>query len=663
MTILTRSFRSLCRQPLLFGVSVATLAVGLAVCSVGVSLLESILLQPLPYPEPNRLVMVWNVKDDNPGRRLPVSRRSFDELGASTRSFTQLAAGREWSFIAPTSRGPEQRLGALVSGQFFTMLGAPIAAGRLFTSDDLAGNVPNAVILSHRFWSERFGGDPGAIGTSIILNDRPFTVVGILGEAFLFLPWPNVDIWAPLAVDPDQQAFPDLGNLWVLARLGAAATIADAQAEADLVTARLAESARAENQGLGALVVPLHQQLVGTSRSALLAVWSATLLVFLIACCNVAGLLVARWLSQRREFAIRAALGATPSQMVRVIAYDVFWITALGAGVGLLLSAALIEFIVALNPTLFPRMQQVGVKWAGTSFTVAVGLAAIVGFGLPSVLRTVRFRIAESLKLQRSERRGLFRNWSGQDTLISLETALAFAMVVGTLLMIQTVVRMQSVDLGFNPAGVLPARLPFSSSDYPTEERLHSHYRSLLDRLGSQPGVSQVGASTALPLSGMRETIPVSVAGADATSVQFAQVSSGYFTAMRIPILRGREFSEADDARSPPVAIVDAAFARQHFGDEDPLGKLIAVGTAPGSNCAIVGVVGDVRQLGPRGAHEPMVYVPLFQMTRSFSFMALRTASASTAGLADAFSFRVRCQAHIRADMFWKGNFLAHLAI
>ena len=637
MTILTRSFRSLCRQPLLFGVSVATLAVGLAVCSVGVSLLESILLQPLPYPEPNRLVMVWNVKDDNPGRRLPVSRRSFDELGASTRSFTQLAAGREWSFIAPTSRGPEQRLGALVSGQFFTMLGAPIAAGRLFTSDDLAGNVPNAVILSHRFWSERFGGDPGAIGTSIILNDRPFTVVGILGEAFLFLPWPNVDIWAPLAVDPDQQAFPDLGNLWVLARLGAAATIADAQAEADLVTARLAESARAENQGLGALVVPLHQQLVGTSRSALLAVWSATLLVFLIACCNVAGLLVARWLSQRREFAIRAALGATPSQMVRVIAYDVFWITALGAGVGLLLSAALIEFIVALNPTLFPRMQQVGVKWAGTSFTVAVGLAAIVGFGLPSVLRTVRFRIAESLKLQRSERRGLFRNWSGQDTLISLETALAFAMVVGTLLMIQTVVRMQSVDLGFNPAGVLTARLPFSSSDYPTEERLHSHFRSLLDRLGSQPGVSQVGASTALPLSGMRETIPVSVAGADATSVQFAQVSSGYFTAMRIPILRGREFSEADDARSPPVAIVDAAFARQHFGDEDPLGKLIAVGTAPGSNCAIVGVVGDVRQLGPRGADEPMVYVPLFQMTRSFSFMALRTASASTAGLADAF--------------------------
>ena len=637
MTILTRSFRSLCRQPLLFGVSVATLAVGLAVCSVGVSLLESILLQPLPYPEPNRLVMVWNVKDDNPGRRLPVSRRSFDELGASPRSFTQLAAGREWSFIAPTSRGPEQRLGALVSDQFFTMLGAPIAAGRLFTSDDLAGNVPNAVILSHRFWSERFGGDAGAIGTSIILNDRPFTIVGILGEAFLFLPWPNVDIWAPLAVDPDQQAFPDLGNLWVLARLGAAATIADAQAEADLVTARLAESARAENQGLGALVVPLHQQLVGTSRSALLAVWSATLLVFLIACCNVAGLLVARWLSQRREFAIRAALGATPSQMVRVIAYDVFWITALGAGVGLLLSAALIEFIVALNPTLFPRMQQVGVKWAGTSFTVAVGSAAIVGFGLPSVVQTVRRPIANSLKLQRSEHRGLFRNWSGQDTLISLETALAFAMVVGTLLMIQTVVRMQSFDLGFNPAGVLTARLPFSSSDYPTEERLHSHYRSLLDRLGSQPGVSQVGASTALPLSGMRETIPVSVAGADATSVQFAQVSSGYFTAMRIPILRGREFSEADDARSPPVTIVDAAFARQHFGDEDPLGRLIAVGSAPGSNCAIVGVVGDVRQLGPRGAHEPMVYFPLFQMTRRFSFMALRTASASTAGLADAF--------------------------
>ena len=637
MTVLARSFRSLWRQPLLFGASVATLAVGLAVCSVGVSLLESILLQPLPYPEPHRLLMVWNVKDDNPNRMLPVSRRTFDESKMSTRSFAQLAAARDWSFVTPTPSGPEQRLAALVSDQFLPMLGARLAAGRHFTSEDLAGDGSNAVVLSHRFWLEQFGGDRGAIGTSIVLNNRPYTIVGVLGEDFVFLPWPNVQMWAPLTVDPDQQRFPDRGNLWVVGRLSARATLAEAQAEMDLLTARLAENALAENTGIGARVVHLHQQIVGASRSPLLAVWAATVLVFLIACCNVVGLLVARWLSQRRAFAIRAAIGASPYQMVQVIACDVFWVIALGAGAGLLFSAALIEFIVALNPTLFPRMHEVGVKWAGASFTVTVGAIGIFGFGLPAVLRTVRFRIAENLDLHRSAGRRLFRKWSGQDTLIALETALAFAMVTATLLMIQTVVRMQSLDLGFNPAGVLAARLPFSPAEYPTEGKLHSHYRSLLDRLGSQPGVSHVGASTALPLSGTRETIPVSVASARPTSVQFAQVSPEYFAAMQIPILRGRSFTDADDARNSSVAIVDEAFVESHFGGEDPVGALIALGNARSASCTIVGVVGNVRQFGPLSANEPMVYFPFLQRTRWVSFFAIRAESDLPAGMSDSF--------------------------
>ena len=636
MRILTASLRSLWRQPLLFCASVATLAVGLAVCSVGVSLLESILLQPLPYPEPERLALVWNTKEDNPSRRLAVSRRTFDSVKNSSRSFTQVAAARSWSFIVPNASGPEQRLGALVSDQFHSMLGAPLTAGRHFTAQDLAGEVPNTVILSHRFWMERFGGSSEAIGASLILDGRPFRIIGILGEAFLFVPWPDVEIWAPLTVDPDQRRFPDLGNLWVISRIGTSATLAEAQAEMDLISARLAESAKAENKGLKALVVPLHEHLVGASRPVLLGVSSATLLVFLIACCNVAGLLVARWLSRRREFALRAAVGAAPTRIVQLIACDVCWIMALGAGSGLLLSAAAIDFIVSTNPTLFPRMQQVGIQWAGASFTVALGIAAIVGFGLPSVLRTVRLRIAEDLKPQRSESRSLFRMWSGQDTLISMQAALAFALVTATILMIQTVVRMQSLDLGFNPAGVLTARLPISGADYSTQEQLHAHYRSLLGRLGSQPGVSHVGASTALPLSGIRETIPVSVDSRDAIDVQFAQVSPGYFTVMRVPILRGREFSGSDDARGHRVAIVDAAFAQHHFGGEDPLGKSIDVGRALGSSCAIVGVVGNVRQFGPSVANEPMVYFPFFQMPRQNSFVALRAESDVAVGLPDA---------------------------
>ena len=178
MRALTRSFRSLWHQPLLLCASVATLALGLAVCSVGVSLLESILLQPLPYPDPNRLVMVWNVNRDNPSRRLPVSRRMFDASSRSARSFAQLGAARDWSFVVPGPEGSEQRLGALVSEEFLTVLGAPLAAGRLFTSEDLAGDIPTAAILSHRLWLDRFGGDRGAIGAAVVLDRRPFTIIG-----------------------------------------------------------------------------------------------------------------------------------------------------------------------------------------------------------------------------------------------------------------------------------------------------------------------------------------------------------------------------------------------------------------------------------------------------------------------------------------------------
>ena len=631
------SFRSLWRQPLLLSTSVAALALGFAVCSVGVSLLESILLQPLPYPDPSRLAMVWTVKSDNPSRLLPVSRRTFDESKRTTRSFAQLGAARDWSFVVPAPEGPQQRWGALVSEEFLTVLGASVAAGRLFTSDDLAGDVPAAAILSHRLWSERFSQDHSVIGSSIVLDQIPFTIVGVLAESFSFLPWPQADVWVPLTLDPDQEAFPDRGNLWVVGRLSAAASLAEAESEMDFVADRLAQSARAENKGLEARVVLLHEQIVGGSRSSLLAVWVATMLVLLIGCCNVVGLLVARWLSQRREFAIRAAIGASPSQMVQVIAYDIFWIMALAAALGLLLSAVLIDFIVAMNPTLFPRIQDVGVNWSGAAFTVTLGGIAIVAFGLPSIAGTVRFRIADRLKLQRSESGSHDRRWGGLDTLIAVETALAFAMVTATLLMVQTVSRIQSLDLGFEASGVLTARLPFSFSDYPTEEKLRTHYRALLASLAAQPGVSHVGASTALPLSGIRETIPVSVANAAPTSVPYAQVSAGYFSAMQIPILRGRGFTDADDARSSPVAIVNAAFVQNKFGGEDPIGKPIAVGDAPGSGCTVVGVVGNVRQFGLRNPPDPMVYFPLLQRGRWSSFIAIRTKSASNASLSASF--------------------------
>lgn len=630
---LIRSLRSLWRQPLLCAASVGALAAGVAVCAVGVSLLESILLDPLPYADADRLAMVWRVRPDQPDRRLPVSRRTFDESRRTTRAFSQLAATRDWPFVVAGREGAEQRWGGLASEDFLAALRAPLAAGRHFTPDDFASG-GRAVILSHRFWLERYGGDPDAVGSAISLNDGSFTIVGVLAESFAFLPRPNTDIWAPLALDPDQQAYPDRGALWVIGRLDGAATLAAAQGEMDSIAARLEGTMPAERKGLGFRLISLQEQIVGEAHASLLGVWGATTLVFLIACCNVVGLLAARWLAQRREFAIRAAVGAAPTQLARLIACDIFWIALLGTAAGLLLSVALIDLIVSLNPTVFPRMQEVAVNWSGAAFTAVLGVLGIVGIGLPNLIRATRARIAADLKLDRSAGGGRFRRWSAQDGLIALETALAFAMVTAAALMLQTVVRMEKFDLGFDSGGLLTARLPISLSTYPTEESVRSHYRTVLASLEGQPGVTEVGASTSLPLSGIRETVPLAVGDGAPAATLFAEVSPGYFGTMRIPLLRGRTFTDYDDARSSLVAIIDASFARSRFDGRDPIGHAIALGEPPGMRATVVGVVGDVRQAGPRAAQEPMVYLPLLQSPRWNTFVALRTDSSAPADLA-----------------------------
>ena len=377
-------------------------------------------------------------------------------------------------------RACEQYRGALVSEEFLPILAAYMSAGRHFTPEDFGGSGADSAILSHRIWQERFGAHAAVIGRSVTLDSRSFTVVGVLGESFARLPRPNPDIWAPRTLDPDQAAFPDRGNLWVVGRMRDGVTLREAQRELQLVSERLEQSAPDANRDLGARVVSLHQQVVGVSRASLLGVWAGTAIVFLIACCNVVALLVSRWISQRRELAIRAAVGAVPSQLARLIGYDVLWIVISGAGGGLLLSTAPLKSIVASNPTVFPRMEEVAVNWAGAAFTIALGILGTVAIAPPSIVGTARFRIiAESLKADRSATRSPSTQWRAQDTLISLETAPAFALVTATVLMIQTVLRLESFDLGFNSRGILTARLPFSVADYPSAETLNSRYRTL----------------------------------------------------------------------------------------------------------------------------------------------------------------------------------------
>ena len=599
-------------------VAVITLALGIGANTAIFSVVNAALLRPLPYEDPNRLVYVWSAEKARGINQSPASIPDLHDWREQNRVFDGMAGWWSGSYNLSGGDEPQQVGGWTVSPNFFSVLGAKPELGRTFALDEEQGTKDRVVVLSHSLWIGSFGSDQKILGRTITLDGEPHTVVGVMPAEFSS-PFPDVQLWVPWPTRAESIAPRGDRFMRVIARLKPGATIKRAQADMDTIASRLAQTYK-EDTGVTAYLVPAAQQIAGSVRPALLVLLGAVGFVLLIGCANLANLLLARSAAREKEFAIRAALGASHSDLVRQLLTESLLLSVFGGAVGILMAASGIRYLRVMVANQIPRAQDIGLDARVLLFTVGLSVLTGLAFGLFPALRSFKGRLNESLK---EGGRGSGAGVEGRrvrDLLVIWEMALALVLLVGAGLLVNSFERLRAIDPGFNTDKVLTCQVSLPSSKY-KDPQIVSFFRQLLERVRALPGVKAAGATMTMPLrnpnggywSGLniegrpaaaRESIPI---------VSFAQVTPGYFRAMGIPILKGRAFTDADNSdQSPKVAIVNATLAHRFFSDADPIGKRICLGEDPskGPWLTVVGVVGDAALESLTDPRFPQVLSP-----------------------------------------------------
>jgi putative ABC transport system permease protein len=641
--------RMLLKDSIFTSVAILTLALGIGANTAIFSVVNAVLLRPLPFANPERLVSIWETHltrgTAGPGASPP----DFREWRDRTHSFEQMTAFADRYFNLSDAGEPERLPGGIVSADFFSTLGTTMAVGRGFYPAEEQYGAHLVVVLSHGLWQRRFGADPAVVGRAINLNDQQYTIAGVAPPDFRF-PDARTQLWTPMAFAPEDR-FNTRGNhfLGVVARLRPGMTPEQAQADLNIVTAQL-EQEHKENAGIGTKVIPLREDVVGDYRSALLVLLGAVSLVLLIACTNVASLLLARAASRQKEFALRAALGASRLRMIRQLLTESMLLSAMGGSIGLLLAVGGVKALIALGPADLPRASEIGVDGHALAVTLAVSIVTGLIFGLAPALQAVRLDLTGALKEGGRTLAGGARTRRTRSALVVTELALSLVLLVGAGLLIGSFLRLQRVDVGFDPGSVLTLQLALSESKYPLTEPgpAQTFYRQLSEEVAALPGVRAVGATTSLPLApggwGKLVTVedrPVPTAIDAIPVVQYRQISAGYFGALGVALVKGRVFTERDDENSPKVAVINETMAERFWPNEDPVGKrmfmgppeaLLPAGALPAGysfpRLTVVGVVADVKHRGLSRAPDPEVYIPHLQgatETARNMYMAVRT--------------------------------------
>jgi putative ABC transport system permease protein len=620
--------RSLLRRPAFAAVVVLTLALGVGANTAIFSVVNGVLLRPLPYREPDRLMVVWgnHTTIGHETASLP----DFLDWRREGGSFAHMAAIASTAFNLTGDGEPERVKGAWVTADFFPTFGVAPVLGRGFTPEEETSGRGQVVVVSHGFWQRRFGSDPGAVGKTIMLNGVPLTVVGVAPRGFRVQG--DAELWRPLRTDTTQGRRSDY--LFVVGRLKPGVTRERAQAEMATIATRLQRQYPETNTNWGVDVVPLKDEIVGEVRPALLVFMGAVSLVLLIACANVANLLLARAAAREREIAIRATLGAGQARLFRQMLTESVVLGVAGGAVGLVLAAWGVDAIQAARPDLLPRLDEVGLDWRVLAFTLLLSVATGVLFGLAPALRLARGDMQDSL---REGARGASAGLGARrlrSALVLAEVALALVLLVGAGLLIRSFDRLQQVSPGFNPAGVLTAQIVFPSAKYPDAERVPVLYGQLAEKLAATPGVRSASVSSNVPMQGP-PYISFAIEGRPdvedgvVQDVQPFVVSPGHFRTFEIPLLQGRALADQDNATAPDVVVISREMARRFFAGEDPVGKRITFGD-PADTAAtwrtIVGVVGDVKQEGLSADAYPQLYMPVAQNPQRGVYVSLRTA-------------------------------------
>ena len=638
------AFRMLLKRPGFTAVAVLALALGIGANSAIFSVVNGVVLRRLPYKDPDRLMMVWSrrplLQALAGSQEFPVSAADFTDWRDQNQVFEQIAAFHSQPFNITGAGEPEFLGGVRASANLFSLLGVEAKLGRTFLAEEDQPGAGRVVLISHGLWERRFGSDPQIIGQKLTLNDEPYTAVGVMPRGFQFprkgeMPagyqFPRqADLYTPLAWTPDQIGNRGRNFLAVIARLKPEVRVAQASADMDAIAQRLKQQYPQFNSNKEAFIVPLHQQVVGRVRTALLVLLGAVGFVLVIACANVANLLLARAASRQKEIAIRTALGASRSRVVRQLLTESVLLSLAGGTLGLLLSMWGVDLLLAISPANLPRVDAISVDGRVLGFTLAVSLLTGIIFGLVPAVQASKPDVNEALK--EGGRASSVGHNRFRSVLVVSEVALSLVLLIGAGLMIRSFVHLLNSSPGLNPENVLTLDVGLPRTKYSAPQQV-AFFQQVIERLRSLPGVQSAGAVYPLPLSGAEEGMGFGIEGRAALAPGEVYnagprwVSPDYFNVMGIPLLRGRELTERDGSDTPRVLVINEAMAARYFPDEDPIGKRVAfdqVNNAPNWR-EIVGVIGDVKHSALDSDPKPEMYFPFPQFPIFFMTFVVRT--------------------------------------
>ncbi|MFZ0640123.1 MAG: ABC transporter permease [Candidatus Acidiferrales bacterium] len=619
------ALRMLRKSPGFTTVAILTLALGIGANTAIFSIVDPVLLRAFPYPHPEQLVLVFDAPVKQPDALSAISYRDFRECREQNRVFSEMA-GNAFHDLTLTGAGEPSIVNtAAVTPEIFSLLNAKPLAGRTLLPEDGKQGAAPVAVLSENLWRSRFGSNPHLIGQSISLDMRAFTVVGVLPASFHYPDGsPRQDVWISAAQDPlfgpllSQPGVPVLGGI---GRLKPGVSLAQAQAQMDTLGARLAKEFPAQDSGSTIRIQPYRQAVVGNVKSALLILLGAVGLVLLIACANIANLLLSRATSRGREIAVRIALGAGGARIVRQLLTESALLGLLGGVAGVLLAAWSVWILRPFLPAEVTQINSIHIGGSVLVFALALSLAAALAFGLAPALLATPSNLQTNIK-EGGAHAGQRGGQHVRNSLAVAEISLAVVLLVAGGLLIRSFALLTSVSPGFDPKNVIEAEISLPQFQYSTPQQWTAFSNELLARLHAQPGLQDSALAAPLPMDRQGEaTFAFSIVGnpplppGKLTTADYATVSPNYFRVMRIPLLRGRVFSEQDSPSNPKVALISETLARRYFPNQDPIGRQMKFGFPPNTDVPreIIGVVGDVRDESLGRKPGPMMYVPFAQ--------------------------------------------------
>ena len=628
------AIRSLRKRPVFAAAAVLTLALGIGANSAIFTVVNAVLLQPLPYPAPDRLMMLWTYNPRQGYDKDVNAYPNFDDWRRLSASFEGMSAYFGSTFALTQAGDPAQIEGAIVTPGFFETLGVTPVLGRTFDGREVSAGGARVAILSHGLWQTRFGGDPAIVGRTVILNSVSHEVLGVMPASFAH---PQTAlVWTPLS--PSERLAPVMqsrSSYWleVIGRLKPGIDRRLAQSEMDTIAAALETQYPEANAGIGVRLVPMHEEIVGDVRQPLLILFVTAGLVLLIACANVANLLLARAASRQRELAIRTALGAGRRRLIAQLLTESLVLASLGGVAGLLLAAWGIQAMLALAPSNLPRLTDVRVDSFAVLYTSLASLITGLVFGATPALQSAAATAGEFLNERgRTESHGA-RGRRLRASVAIAEVAVALVLLIGAGLLVRSFVAMHNVDLGFDARGILAVRVELPRARYANDAQVAAFFDDLVARLRALPGVQSVGLGSSVVRAPQSSTLSVyGQAPPDPSvrtpSVPYDSVTPEFFTTLKIPLRRGRLFTSTDGPAAQPVVVVNESLARRFFPDDDAIGKRVTYDDPVDAQArwlTIVGIVGDTRRGGVDRDPRAELYYPLTQLPDRSLYALVRT--------------------------------------